>query len=264
MQTIFDLLQIFLLNSKIKLQRHMQYRFDFINGLIMSLLNASIGVITVFMIFTNTSGYPGWTLNQIFLFQGVLLLWSGLKNLFFGEVRTNIKEMVEKGNFDRLLLKPYPPIGMILTGGPNYLSLSSFFAGLLIIVLSLIKLHICPSAVDLIYMLLFILASLIFYMALLVLYAILTIMVINLGRLDEIMDKILSFGEYPLEIYGKGARLAFRYVFPLSVFIYMPTRALLGYTQQVSLLSILVCIIIFIFTLVLWHHYLHRYTSTGG
>jgi ABC-2 type transport system permease protein len=242
----------------------MQYRFDFINGLIMSLLSSSIGVITLYMIFTTTNGYPGWSLQQIFLFQGVLLFWNGIKDMLFGDVRDNINSMIRKGDFDRLLLKPYPPIGLILTGGANYMSIGTIFAGLLIMILSIIKLGIDISFKGLFYFVLFTLSAVILYMTCLVIYCVVTIMIVYMGRIAEIMNKLLSFGEYPMEIYSAGAKWLFCYVFPLSIMIYLPTQSLLGRLDLKSFISIPACLILFIVSILLWNRCLKKYTSTGG
>ncbi len=264
MNTLKDLVGIFFLNSKLRIQRNMQYRFDFFNGLVMSLLNSGIGVVVLFLIFTTTNGYPGWNLQQIFLFQGLLLLWNGLKNMFFGDVRANIDDMVRKGNFDRLLLKPYPPIGLILVDGPNYMSLSGIAAGLFIIVVALMRLHIVPSIQSSLACVLFLISAVILHMAFLVLYCLIAIMVVFTGRMGEVMDKILRFSEYPIEIYGRGVSWILRYVFPLAVMIYLPTQALLGRIEIIALISALVCVILFFLSLQLWKHGLNKYTSTGG
>ncbi len=264
MKVLYDLWKIFFLNSKIGIQRNMQYRFDFINGLMMSLLNSSIGVIIILMIFVTTNGYPGWTLTQILLFQGISLFGSGLRDLLFGSVRTNVDFMVREGTFDRLLLKPYPPIGLILTGGPNYMSLSGTLAGLIFILYALgeLKLHLTP--LNLGYFLLFMIGAIVLYMTFLVLYCCILIMTVVVGRLSEIMDKILGFSEYPLDIYGKTTAWFFRYVFPLAIFIYLPTKALLGHLDYISLISIPICFLLFILSLLLWQHCLNKYTSAGG
>ena len=264
MKTLIDLHKIFWLNSKIRLQSNMQYRFDFINGLIMALLNSSISVITLFMIFTTTNGYPNWSLPQIFLFQGILLFWYGLKDLLFGDVRNYVMDMIRKGNFDRLLLKPYPPIGLILTSGPNYMSISSILAGVIVIGAAIHNLHLHPSLFNILAVFIFMLAAVIFYMAVLVLYSVIELMIIVMGRISEIMDKLLSFGDYPMEIYNKFFSFAFKYVFPIAVFAYLPSQSLLGRLEPISLLCLPICILLFVLSLLLWQRCLNKYTSAGG
>lgn len=264
MKTFKDLLGIFWINSKIRLQSNMQYRFDFINGLIMALLNSSISVITLFMIFTTTKGYPNWSLSQIFLFQGVLLFWYGLKDMLFGDVRDYMMDLVRQGNFDRLLLKPYPPMGLILTAGPNYMSLSSLLAGLVIIVSALAKLKIVPSALHILSFFIFLVSATILYMAVLIIYCVIELIIIVMGRISEIMDKLLGFGDYPMEIYSKGVSFGFKYVFPIAVFAYLPSQSLLGRLEPISLLSLPICIVCFIICLLIWQRCLNKYTSAGG
>ena len=264
MRTIIDLLKLFFLNCKIKISRNMQYRFDFINGLFVSMLYSSIGVITLFVIYIKTNGYPGWTLNQIILFQGVLLLWNGLKDLIFGDVRNNINTSVRKGEFDRLLLKPFPPIGYILVSGPNYTSISSMVAGIIVMVIGLVRLNITVGVKEILFFLIFIISALFLYMAFLILYCIITVMIIYMGRISEIMDKLLRFSEYPLQIFSKGLGLVFTYVIPFSIFIYLPTQTFLRRLDIKDLISVPVSFLIFFATIKLWNLYLKKYVSAGG
>jgi hypothetical protein len=43
----------------------------------------------------------------------MILLWLGVRNLLFREVRGQVETMVKGGEFDRLLLKSYPAMGTI-------------------------------------------------------------------------------------------------------------------------------------------------------
>ncbi len=264
METFIDLFKLFFLNCKIKISRNMQYRFDFINGLFVSVLYSSIGVITLFVIYIKTNGYPGWTLNQIILFQGVLLLWNGLKDLIFGDVRNNIDTSIRKGEFDRILLKPFPPIGYILVSGPNYTSLSSMAAGIIVMIIGILRLNITVGVQDVLLFFVFMISGLFLYMAFLVLYCIVTVMIIYMGRISEIMDKLLRFSEYPLQIFSKGFGLVFTYVIPFSIFIYLPTQAFLKRLDITDLISIPVSLLLFFATIKLWNFYLKKYVSAGG
>jgi len=63
------------------------------------------------------------------LFQGVLLFGAGLCDLLFGSVRENIDGLMRKGEFDRLLLRPYPTLLLILTSGFKPQGFGSFTVG---------------------------------------------------------------------------------------------------------------------------------------
>jgi len=115
MRTIAGLLRLFIWNSGLRIQQSMEYRADFILGMIISLSFSSIGPVVQYLIFTQTKGYPGWTAVQIVLFQGVILFWVGIRDMAFGQLRSIIMDIFRKGDFDRFLLKPYPPIGILLS-----------------------------------------------------------------------------------------------------------------------------------------------------
>ena len=80
--------------------------------------------------------------NQIILFQGVLLLALGIRNTMFGEIREVVDELVGNGNFDRILLKPYPPIGTIMASGFSIQHTGTFLTGVVLVIYLALKLGI--------------------------------------------------------------------------------------------------------------------------
>ena len=123
------LLQLFYCNCKMSLDRGMAYRTDFFLNLIISLVFTSMGPIVQYLIFSQTNGYPGWNTDQILLFQGILLFTMGLNNTVLGEVRGTAVNIMRNGDFDRYLIKPYPAIGVLLTGGFSLKHVGTLIAG---------------------------------------------------------------------------------------------------------------------------------------
>ncbi|HEX3029465.1 MAG TPA: ABC-2 family transporter protein [Clostridia bacterium] len=264
MSTFVDFIKIFKLNSKLKIARGMQYRADFFIGLFVSLGLSSLGPIFQYLIFSNCNGYPNWNLKQIILFQGVMLLWFGIKDMFFGEVRGTVEAMIRGGDFDRLLLKPYPPIGIILTSGFYFQGLGSIIGGLTIITYSIQSMSLDVSIIQIGLFITFIIAGIILYMAVTVIYCTIAITIVYMGRLGEIIDRLLQFSQYPLEIFFPVVRIVFITFFPVAVWIYFPTQALLNRVGVSAITSLFSCLILFYASILIWNKCLKKYKSVGG
>lgn len=264
MKTLINLLRLFFFNCKLRIARSVEFRFDFVLGVFVALMFSAIGPLVQFLIFTRTNGYPGWNINQIILFQGVLLLWSGLKDTIFGDLRNLVISLVRKGEFDRLLLKPYPPIGTLLVSGFYYYGVGTIIAGIALIVFSIQKMHLTVGFSQLGLFILFLISGLILYMAICVLYCTLVIMVVFVFRLGDILDKILRFSEYPIEIFPRITRVIFITFIPITIWVYFPAQTLLNRLQTNAFLSLAVSFIMFWLSLQFWNVCLKKYTSAGG
>jgi ABC-2 type transport system permease protein len=264
LNTIVGLLKLFIINSKIRISRSIQYRFDFIAGIIVSLGLSSIGPVVQLIIFTRTNGYPGWELKQIILFQGVLLLWLGLKDMLFGSIRPEFDRIIRNGEFDRLLLKPYPPIGVILTGGFYYYGIGPVLAGLAVITYSCISLGQTINPLQILLFLGFMLLGIIFYLGILVFYCVITVRLYYTGRLSEIFDKFLTFSQYPVEIFNMILRVGFLTVIPLAIWVYFPAQSLLNRLDITALIGAIFSLLTFLVSLRLWNYCLMKYSSAGG
>jgi len=242
----------------------MQYRVDFFLGIFISLGLSSLGPIFQYLIFSQTRGYPDWNIKQIVLYQGVLLLWFGIKDMLFGEIRSYIETMIKNGEFDMILLKPYPPIGLILSNGFYFQGIGPIIAGLIIIIFSVRSMFLHISFISIILFLLFFLIGIILYMALTIFYCTITIMLVYMNRLGEIIDKFLRFTNYPVEIFMPFLRIIFIVFFPIAVWVYLPTQALLNRVEIYSFISIIGSIIVFTLSIIMWNFTLKKYTSAGG
>ncbi len=264
MKTIFRLIGLFFWNSKLRIARSMEYRFNFITGTLVSLFFSGIGPMVQYLIFTQTRGYPGWTIKQLILFQGMMLLWMGLKDTAFGDLKQNIMDMVQKGDFDRLLLKPYPPIGVILTGGFNFRNFGTMVAGVTVTVFAADALRLTLGWGQIGLILLSLTFGLLFNMALDILFCSIIVLIIHSGRLSEFFDNLLNFARYPVEIFSKGIRIAFVTFIPFAIWIYFPTQVLLNRIDCKILIAFIVCLALFWFSLAIWNRCLKKYTSVGG
>ncbi|MBN2443335.1 MAG: ABC-2 family transporter protein [Spirochaetales bacterium] len=264
MRKIFKLFVLFIENSKIRFARAMIYRVNYIMDSFISLTFAFIGPLLQYLIFSQTRGFPGWNLDQIILFQGILLLHLGLRNTCFGSLHFYMMDLVRRGEFDRLLLKPYPAIGVILASGFNPRNFGSVFAGLTIIIYSIIKLNLILTFSSIIMFILLLFFGLFLYMSIEIIYSSAVIVLVHLGRLYDIIGQLTNFGHYPLEIFSRSLQVFFMTAVPMAIWVNFPARVLLGRGNINIVYSIIFSIVFFFLSLGLWRICLKRYTSAGG
>ena len=217
-----------------------------------------------YLIFTQTKGYPGWNIHQLLLFQGLMLVWLGIRNTAFGDLKQNIINLIWRGDFDRVLLKPYPPIGILLTSGFNFRHFGSVIAGLVVALVAAGKLNLSIGLVQIGLFILGLIFGLLLNMAIDIVFCGIVITIVQTGRLDDFFDKILYFFRYPIEIFPKVIQVTFITVIPFAIWVYFPTQVLLNRINLKILLALPISFVLFQLSLVFWKHCLKKYTSAGG
>jgi ABC-2 type transport system permease protein len=242
----------------------MQYRFDFLIGVLVSLFIAFAQPVIQLLFYRGVNGFEGWDIEQIIVFQGVMMVWIGIKDTMFGRVRSDVQTMVRDGSFDRLLNKPYSPIVLIFSGGFNFLGIGPLLAGLVVLFYSLSRNNISLSFLEILIFMVFMISGLVLYMAILIVYCSVLIHLLSMNRLEEIMDKFMRFSEYPLNIYPAAAQWMLTLLLPLALWIYYPAQTILHRFDKTSIISIAVSIVLFFASIKVFDVSLKKYASAGG
>lgn len=258
------ILRLFFYNCGSILARQMQYRFNFILGLVVTLGIAFAEPIIQLFFYKGVHGYQGWDVHQIAVFQGMMLIWFGIKDSLFGGVRSGFQTMIRDGSFDRMLFKPYSPLVLIFTSGFNFWGLASLTAGVgvlgYIIYLNGIQLGIQ----DVLTCGLFMVGGLIFYCALLIIYCGVIIHLLIVNQLEELMDKLMRLGEYPLNLFPGSYQWLLTLLLPMTLWVYFPAQTILHRLDGSSYYSILVSIVLFLVSIKFFNLSLKKYSSAGG
>jgi ABC-2 type transport system permease protein len=263
-QTVAGLLRLYVYHMKMGISSAMIYRADFITGVFVSIFVSGIGPFVQFLYFTHSRGYPEWTLNQILLFQGLLLLWFGLRDLLFGQVRNTVMDMVWKGDFDRLLLKPYPTVGLLLCSGFQLHGIGSCIAGVLVTVLAFHRLDVSINLWTVPLLIVALICGVVLFMAITIFYCSIVIMLIQISRISELFDRITDFANYPVNIYPLALRVVMIVFLPFAVWTYYPTQILLDRLDYGIWFALAGCVGVFYLSIKVWYLCLKMYTSAGG
>lgn len=258
------LLSLFIVNSKLVISRSLAYRFDFLVSVMMSLGFTAVAPVVQYLIFTQTNGYPGWSIDQLILFQGMVLISLGLREFLFGNVRSIVMDLVRKGDFDRLLLKPYPPMGVLLTSGFNTNGSGTLIAGMGIVGYSIIHLQLSLGIVQILLFLTMMICGVLLYMAMLVLFCCIVVMIVQMGRIGEFLDVLLKFADYPIQVFPRILQTAFVTLVPFAIFNYYPAQLLLNRANGMVFIAVAGSLFFFWVMLKWWGVCLKKYTSAGG
>ncbi|CAM4432827.1 ABC transporter permease [Paenibacillus tarimensis] len=264
MDSLYGLARLYFWNMKISLQKMMVYRFDFIASLLVSILVSGIGPYVQYLYFTRSNGYPGWTLNEMFLFQGLLLLWLGLRDLLFGDIRGYVIKFIRSGDFDKLLIKPYSPVGVILVSGFSLSGIGPCSAGMVVLLVAWSQLNLTLCWETVVLLIVMFISGLLLYLAIIIMFSAITIMLVQMNGIGLIIDRLLGFADYPVDIFPKAVQTVLLTALPFAVWTFYPTQILLGRSDIGMWVASASSLIVLWISLQCWKRCLHHYTSAGG
>lgn len=255
--------RIYIMALKNSFAARMAYRADFIFCCIMSFVSDMLIPLITVLIYGIGSWFPGWSLYEALLLQGVFMLSNGVARLtFFGIVGSTLGH-VREGTYDLLLIKPRSTLFLSIANGFDPDNIGTVFAAVYIIRVSLDKLAWPGTAAWFKFLTLF-------FLSLTVLFSFSLFMAgsmfkwVGNSRIYEIFDSVSSFGNYPRTIFSKSFQTLISYVMPIAMIGFFPASALLGKAIDGALPAALVCFIFLALGLSFWRFMLSKYTSAGG
>ncbi|MFC1685435.1 ABC transporter permease [Nanoarchaeota archaeon] len=215
------------------------------------------------LIYAASAGIPGWTLFEFILFQGTLILTIGVWRTFFLDMLWVVIFRIQEGEFDKVLLKPFPTLATVTTEGFDFEGVGEIIAGMMIVGFALYKLQIFTWLMFP-YILIILLAVLFMY-SLLVFTASLAFIFVKAWRLAELINVVEKFARWPITVYSTTIRFVLTFVVPAAIASYYPAAVLLG-KEPLSRAAVAVIPVIgfFILSLLSWKWAISKYTSAGG
>jgi len=248
-----------------ELSSELAYKINFIIKSLGLIILDLIGPIIMLLIYTISSGIPGWRFEEFILFHGTFVFVIGLSHSLFFVFPLQVIENVRNGTFDKFLLKPFNPLLYLTFSSVDIEGFAEVFVGLALVLWAIIKLNIIIFSFNMMGYILLIIMALIFLYSLMVLISSLAFLFVKSFGLFDLLFKILDVGRYPMNIYGFEMKLIFTFILPIAVISFYPASVLLGTLSFLSLVEILTPVIVFlIFSIVMWNFAIKKYTSSGG
>lgn len=133
-------LRIYLLLQTVHLRTALTYEADFWIGVVGVALTQSAGIIFVWTIFQHIPTVAGWSLWEVALLYALVVIPRGLVELLCDGV-WYLRSLVNRGEFDRLLVRPISPLLQLVTQFSSIHGLGSVLLGSFVLVRSVAALQ---------------------------------------------------------------------------------------------------------------------------
>jgi ABC-2 type transport system permease protein len=221
----FKLLSAFL---KVNLQQALAYRADTLLSIVLNILWLGWELVSLQIIFANTSDLSGWGMGELIALLGVWRLANTLMAALIWPNTERFNASVRDGSFDYLLLQPVNSQFLVsFSRIVVWRVWELLLAGILVTVgISMSQSLVTPISV-LSFLLLAASGMLVLYSLWIVLIA-LTFWFIKFDNNVTILQALMDAGRYPATIYPAWLRIIVTFIIPIAVATTVPLQALRG------------------------------------
>jgi ABC-2 type transport system permease protein len=260
---MISFLRLYLNGIRLAFLTRMAERVDFFSSLLVMLGIELLPSLITVLVYGQGLSFPGWSLHQAILVQGVFLVAKGMTFPLFAGMAWSVSDKVREGTFELILLRPRHPLAMCIATSFDAEDIGKLMGGLALTAYNLGHAGLPDAAGFALFLFLLAFAVLLFASGLIFLTALLMIWVGNY-RLYEIFDSLTALGQYPpVMLPGRIRQLALA-PFPILGMAVLPASALLGRSIEgwpwVAGLSLAYLAAAF----ALWNHLIKRSSSAGG
>lgn len=243
-----------------------EYRADFILGLVGFVLVQFVGVIFIQLIFNSIPNLQGWSFYEILFIYGFAQIPRGIDHVFTDYLWIFSWKTIVQGEFDKYLVRPLNPLFQVISEKFQPDGFGEIIIGTILLVTSWIKLGIEVTISKLLILIIVILFATLIYTAIKLAVTSLAFWVKFAQSYMFMAYQLSSFVKYPITIYPTAIRFIITFLIPFAFTGYYPAAYFLGrecFTKGI-LLTCVVAIVSFIIAYRIWVIGISKYESTGS
>jgi len=238
-------------------------RLDFLASLLVMMGIEFLPSLVTALLYRGGLTFPGWTLHDAILVQGVYLLAKGLAYPLFGGMVWNTANMVREGTFELLLLLPRHPLQSCVVRAFDAEDLGKLAGGLALAGWSMAGMDL-PGILPLVGFASLMGLSVVVLLASAIAMSSLLIVWVGNFRVYEIFEGLATLGQFPPTILPKRLRSLGVVGFPFAALAVLPASALLGKPLDGVWWAVLSTGLLLAGALSLWNVLLRRLVGAGG
>lgn len=249
-----------------ELKRMMEYKGDFIVGVIGFLLVQCSNLLLLWLIFANIPSLMGWSLDQIVFIYGFSLIPKGIDHLFFDNLWNIGYFIVRKGDFDKYLTRPVNTLFHVLVEKIQIDALGELIVGIALVCVTLPRLGVEWSVLKVLLAVLVIPFATLIYTGIKTVTASVAFWTKRSGSVIYMFYMVNDFAKYPAAIYNEVVKNIITYIVPFALTAYYPALYIL--TGENPLFNIgmtaLAAAVLMTLGVIVWHRGIRAYESAGS
>jgi ABC-2 type transport system permease protein len=258
-------LRLLLLQLRISATLGMQYRWEFLADGVLALLWTGIGLIPLYVAFSQRPAIAGWSYEQALVVVGWFTLLKGVLDGAINPSLITVVSQIRQGTLDFTLLKPADAQFLVSTAKFEIWRVIDILAAAGIITWAFVQIGEAPRPAHIALSLALIGSGTLVLYSLWILVVSAAFWVVRLDNLTYLFNSILDFARWPVSVFKGAFRLVFTFVIPLALMTTYPAEALLGRIEaRTAALAIAGALAFALASRLLWTRAISRYTSASS
>jgi ABC-2 type transport system permease protein len=264
LQTLRYYGRVYLLITSQYIKARMQYRADFLIGVLGGWVFSLPILLVLGILFTTIPDLAGWTFPEVLFMYSFFLLAGSLSAPFTFNV-WDLSGAVRSGAFLIYYFRPLNILFYYMSGTFDLKPLGGLIQGIVGIVYASVALKLVWTPFHLLLLLGLLIGASLVITSITLIAASSAFWIVNAFPLLSLTLRMREFGQYPLDIFDGLSRFVFTYLIPMAFVAFYPAQVFLRPSELpvLAFFSPLVGIGMFILAYWVWTRGVNRYTGTG-
>lgn len=243
-----------------------EYRMDFILGLVGFLFVQAVGVIFINLIFNVIPSLKGWSFYEILFIYGFAQIPRGIDHVFTDQLWIFSWQTILEGKFDKYLVRPLNPLFQVIVEKFQPDGFGEIIIGTILLVISWINLGLEISVWRILVLITVIIFSSFIYTAIKLAITSIAFWVKFAQSYLFMVYQLSTFVKYPITIYPVWIKGILTFIIPFAFTGYYPSAYFLGREDFFSgiLLTCIVGVVSSFIAYRIWLIGMGRYESSGS
>lgn len=265
MKTLKRYLKLIFLFAKFSLMSQLEYRINFVAGIAVETGYLVAKLLYVVVVYQAGSEIAGMTPDNITMFIGTYTFMTGIYMLFYPNLCA-IPSYVREGNLDMLITKPVSLQFITTLKNLDFaLLIPDALAGIVLICIGWHNSNIPVTAVNIIGFITFLFSGAFLTYSLFLIPKLLSFWFVSDRGIAQITEALWDFNNMSMNIYGKWIQRIGTFVIPIFVITNFSTLFVMEKLNLFYIIwGLIVPIIVFIISKLIWNRAIKHYTSASS
>ena len=250
---------------KVNVQMSLAYRADTIINILLNIMWLGWELLSLSIIFNNTTTIGGWGLPELIALLGVFRLVNTMMIALIWPNTEKFNQSIRDGSMDYTILQPINSMFLVTF---SRITVWRIWDLILAIVLIVVGINMSGGLITPLHTLTFILLAISGMIVIYSLWIVLIALTFWFTKFDNnvtIMQALMDSGRYPVSVYPVWMRIIVTYIIPIAVATTIPLQALRGdLNGNQIVIFFMVAVVAFIIASRVWKSGLKRYSGASS
>jgi ABC-2 type transport system permease protein len=258
-------IKLALVYLRVGMLNELQYRVNFFIQILQSIIGLAVGLIGLWLVFSQTTELNGWTQPELLAVMGVFILMGGVIRAAIQPNMMRLLDDIQEGTLDFALTKPADAQVIVSVREFRLWQMVDVVLGLVVLGVAIFQLqeNLTPVVV-LSFLFTLLMGAIMVYCFWLILTSI-AFWIIRVYELVNLFEGLYAAGRWPVSIYPNWLRFGLTFLVPVAFAVTIPAEALTGRLTVYTLLGAAgLAILLLVVSRLIWRLGVRNYSGASA